>query len=83
MDASDAAGHVRRLVQVEAAHGPMHYIVKPYLLCKSAYEIATNERLLDAVESILGPDILLWDSGYIIKEPATENFVSWHQEFSQ
>ncbi len=82
MSANEAAAHVQRLDTFEAQHGPMHYRVKPYLIFKSAHEIATHPALLDAVESVLGPDILLWDSSYIIKEPHSEGFISWHQDLT-
>lgn len=82
MDAADAARHNELLEAIEKIHGPMHYRVKPYLICKSAWEIATHPILLDAVESVLGPDILLWDCAYIVKEPHSEGFVSWHQDLT-
>jgi len=77
-----AADHREQLENLEAVYGPMHYKIKPYLLMKSAAEIANNSVLLDAVESILGPDILLWDSAYIIKEPNNTKYVSWHQDLT-
>ncbi len=82
MSEDEALRHEQRLCEIEALHGPMHYRVKPYLILRSAYEIATNPLLLDAVESVLGPDILLWDSSYVIKEPASEGFISWHQDLT-
>ena len=60
----------------------MHYRVKPYLLTTSAWAIATHAGLLDVVESVLGPDILLWDCSYIIKEAHNDRFVSWHQDLT-
>lgn len=36
--------------------------------------------ILDAVESLLGPDILCWGSGFFIKNPGDGSFVSWHQD---
>ena len=82
MSDADAGEHHQKLIEIEADHGPMHYRVKPYLIFRSAYKIATHPKLLDAVVSILGPDILLWDCGYIIKEPGSEGFVSWHQDLT-
>lgn len=82
MGEADMRQHLDSLTALEARFGPMHYRVKPYLLVRSAYEIATNPLLLDAVESVLGPDILLWDGSYVIKEPHTRNFVSWHQDLT-
>ena len=51
-------------------------------MASSANEIARLPRLLDAVESLLGHDILLWDSAYVIKEPHNTKFVSWHQDLT-
>ena len=82
MSASDADQHYSRLVEFEAEQGPMHYRVKPYLIFRSAYEIATHPSLLDAVESVLGSNILLWDCSYVIKEPESEGFVSGHQDLT-
>lgn len=82
MSETEADTYYRRLLAVESAHGPMHYHVKPYLFVRSACEIATHPLLLDAVESILGPDVLLWDGAYIVKEPCSEGFVSWHQDLT-
>lgn len=70
------------LAAIEAQHGLMHYRVKPYLIIRSAYEIATSPAVLDCVESILGPDILLWDGSYVIKEAHSPKFVSWHQDLT-
>ncbi len=82
MPEAEARSHRTRLEQAEAVHGPMHYVVKPYLFLSSAREIACHPALLDAVEDILGPDILLWDSAYVIKEPRDPRFVSWHQDLT-
>ena len=45
---------------------------------RTPYELATHPRLLDIVETILGPDIVLYNVTYIIKEPNSRIFVSWH-----
>ena len=39
-----------------------------------------HPRILDAVEQILGPDILCWSSTFFNKEPRTASWVSWHQD---
>ena len=80
--AEEAAYHKKQLELIETQHGPMHYRTKPYLLIKSALDIAQNSLLLDAVESLLGPDILLWDSAYVIKEPKNKKYISWHQDLT-
>ena len=82
MDAAEATNHRRQLEDIETKYGPMHYRHKPYLLMTSAAEIARNPVLLDAVEDLLGPDILLWDSAYVIKEPRNTKYISWHQDLT-
>ena len=52
----------------------------PHILFCFASEMTRNERLLDVVESILGPNILIWGSTFFIKEPRSEGYVSWHQD---
>ena len=43
-------------------------------------ELVRNERILDAVEDVLGPDILCWNVHLFAKEPDNRSFVSWHQD---
>jgi len=33
-------------------------------------------------EHILGPNILVWNSSFFIKEPKTKDFISWHQDLT-
>jgi len=82
MTEDQAAGLRARIEALERAHGPLHYTVKPTLFVTAADEMAHWPALLDAVEDILGPDILAWDSAFIIKEPGTSKFVSWHQDLT-
>ena len=82
MTEAEALAHRRALEAAEARLGPLHYKTKPYLLFSSANELARHPRLLDAVEALIGPDILLWDSAYVIKEPGGGKKVSWHQDLT-
>lgn len=43
-------------------------------------EIVHNETLVDAVEDLIGPDILCFGSVLFIKEPHDPGYVSWHQD---
>ena len=52
----------------------------PHVIFRFAYQIACHFNILDAVEAILGPDILVWGSTFFVKEPHTDSFVSWHQD---
>lgn len=81
-DAETAAAHRHVLEQTEAEHGKLHYLYKMHTVLPSPWEIATNATLLDAVEAILGPNILLYNVCYIIKEAGAETFISWHQDLT-
>jgi ectoine hydroxylase-related dioxygenase (phytanoyl-CoA dioxygenase family) len=43
-------------------------------------KITHDARILDAVEDIIGPNILIVGTTLFIKEPETKGFVSWHQD---
>ena len=42
--------------------------------------ISHDSRILDAVEDLIGPDILVAGTTLFIKEPETSGFISWHQD---
>ncbi|MBM3484706.1 MAG: phytanoyl-CoA dioxygenase family protein, partial [Alphaproteobacteria bacterium] len=56
------------------------YRFKSHLLFKWLADLVRTPRILDMVEDLIGPDILLWNTNWFIKEPRTPNFVSWHQD---
>jgi ectoine hydroxylase-related dioxygenase (phytanoyl-CoA dioxygenase family) len=45
-----------------------------------ARELALHPAILDAVESVLGPNILVHDTSLFSKHPHDEKWVSWHQD---
>ncbi len=45
-------------------------------------ELARTPAILDAVESILGPNLLVWSVEFFIKEPGVKKIVSWHQDLT-
>ena len=45
-------------------------------------EMIRHPRILDAIEDLLGPDILCWNTSFFIKEPRNKSFVSWHQDLT-
>ena len=46
------------------------------------YEMTRTEAVLDAVESVLGPNLLVWSCELFIKEAGSEKIVSWHQDMT-
>ena len=52
----------------------------PYITMPWALKVATNPRLLDMIEALLGPDLLLYTGTFFIKEANTETWADWHQD---
>ena len=71
-----------KLENAENLLGSLHYKSKVHTIIKSAYELATNIKLLDVVEKLLGGNILIYNVTYIIKEPKSLSHVSWHQDLT-
>ncbi|MFK7995721.1 MAG: phytanoyl-CoA dioxygenase family protein [Granulosicoccus sp.] len=47
-----------------------------------ADEITRLPAVLDAVSAILGPNLLVWNASFFIKEANTKDFISWHQDLT-
>lgn len=43
-------------------------------------ELIRNRNILDIVEDLLGPDLLLYTSRFFIKEPHSSEVAAWHQD---
>jgi ectoine hydroxylase-related dioxygenase (phytanoyl-CoA dioxygenase family) len=54
--------------------------VKPYLLFPWAAELVRHPRVLDLVEAVIGPDILVFHTTVWMKAAHSENYVPWHQD---
>lgn len=82
------------LEAAEAEHGPVFtencaqagaafqgsYRYKSHLLFKWLADIVRHPRILDAVEDLIGPDILCWTTHWFVKEAHSPQYVSWHQD---
>ena len=53
---------------------------KLHVRCPWARDIVGDPRLLDVMESLLGPDLLVFTSTFFIKEPDTDAITAWHQD---
>jgi ectoine hydroxylase-related dioxygenase (phytanoyl-CoA dioxygenase family) len=82
LSADEATGHRARLDEAERHIGPLHYKAKVHTILRSPYELATHPRVLDTVEALIGPDILLHNVTYIVKEAGSSAHVSWHQDLT-
>jgi ectoine hydroxylase-related dioxygenase (phytanoyl-CoA dioxygenase family) len=78
--AADLAG---RLADAERVHGgrlPAAYLQKSHLLFTWLADLVREPAILDRVEALLGPDLLVWSSTLFVKDPGDGRYVSWHQD---
>ena len=56
--------------------------VNAHVVMPMAARIARDPAILDVVQSVLGPDILIYSTEFFIKEPNTRQIVSMHQDLT-
>ena len=83
MSEAEAGGLLSRFEAAEALHGgrlPARINQKPHLLHPWMNELIRHPRILDAVEDVLGPDLLCWGAQFFAKNARDPSYVSWHQD---
>lgn len=82
LSAAEAREYRRRLEAFEAQGGPLQGELRreAHLLFTWLDALVRHPLILDAVENIIGPNILCWNSTFFIKEPHDPGYVSWHQD---
>ncbi len=53
---------------------------KTHLLFPWLNDLVHQQRVVDAIEDLYGPDLLCWTTNFFIKEACNPAFVSWHQD---
>jgi non-haem Fe2+, alpha-ketoglutarate-dependent halogenase len=80
----DEVAEVRRHIEeIEAKLGlkmMSRFRIKAHLPFPFLCDLVSHQKLLDAVEDLIGPNILCWGSSFFQKEPGDKTFVSWHQD---
>ncbi|MDG2025318.1 MAG: phytanoyl-CoA dioxygenase family protein [Actinomycetota bacterium] len=59
---------------------PTHERSGSHILFPWIDQLMRAERILDAVEDLIGPNILCWNSVFWIKEAQSSSYVGWHQD---
>jgi len=79
-EAGQCMSDLERLEQI----GPKNVLKmlrgKAHLLSLSLFNLAKHPAILDVVESIVGPNILVWNSSLFLKEAHDPGYVQWHQD---
>lgn len=87
MDSAQATRYRQTLESVEAQCSAQPELRKLAIghanaVLPFADEITRLPSVLEPVKAILGPDILVWNASFFIKEPGTRDFISWHQDLT-
>ena len=56
------------------------YRSRTHVLLAWVYGLARHPAILDAVEDLIGPNILVYTSTWFIKEPESTAIAAWHQD---
>jgi non-heme Fe2+,alpha-ketoglutarate-dependent halogenase len=81
----EAAKFRREFDQLEAAEGREHVqnkVFDRHFDQRFLWEIASHPRILDCVESLYGPNILLLSTHVFCKYGPNDKFVAWHQDLT-
>ena len=54
--------------------------LKVHLVSQWISDLARHPRIIDAVEQLVGPDIVLWSGDWNVKRAGTGDYVPWHQD---
>ncbi len=83
MSADDAGALLHRFEALEGeigAEAQSRFKIKAHLPFPWLNKLIRNPVILDAVEDLIGPDILCWGSSFFTKKARDPRFVSWHQD---
>ena len=79
-----SAGALRNRIEAfekaQACEAQQALAFKAHLPFSWLSDVITNPIILDAVEDILGPNLLCWGSSFFQKNANDPRFVSWHQD---
>jgi ectoine hydroxylase-related dioxygenase (phytanoyl-CoA dioxygenase family) len=68
-------------LEPEVGH-PVRYAAMTHLYFRWAFELAVEPNILEAVEAVVGPELLIQSTLILCKYPHDESFVTWHQDFN-
>ncbi|MEK9671918.1 MAG: phytanoyl-CoA dioxygenase family protein [Rhodospirillaceae bacterium] len=83
LSSAEVADYRARIEAFEAAQG--HPLAgaqrnKTHLLFKWLDDLIRDDRIVDVMEDLLGPNVLCWNTLIWFKEPGSGQYVSWHQD---
>ncbi|WP_166415926.1 phytanoyl-CoA dioxygenase family protein [Cochlodiniinecator piscidefendens] len=88
---SEQVAHIRSSIEAleqdhpEGANGHdlnQYFRVNGHVVIPDLSDLARTPAILNAVEDVLGPNLLVWSVELFIKEAHSEKTVSWHQDIT-
>ncbi len=79
-EASAATAKVEAFEAEYGCEAQQRLAFKAHLPFRWLNDIMRQPRILDAVEDVIGPDILCWGTAFFQKNARDPRFVSWHQD---
>lgn len=78
---AEARAHVDRIVAEQVRQGKRpEYVIAVHVLDDYFMRLACHPRLLDILEGVMGPDIVLVSAHLLCKPPHDGHAVAWHQD---
>ena len=70
---------------IDISKNPNSKIIHPWnlqshLLANWIYNICANPKVLDSIEAVIGPNILIQSADIFIKYPNSSKHINWHQD---
>jgi non-heme Fe2+,alpha-ketoglutarate-dependent halogenase len=85
MSSQQSDSYRKTLEEIESIHATnpeLHYAYNGYanLVLPFVDEITLRKEILDSVEALIGPNIIVFSASLFIKEANTRKYISWHQD---
>lgn len=83
LDDDEVAAARAALARIEALPGEARLRAlrnKSHLVSPALWDLVHKPQILDAVEQVIGPDLLVWGASFFKKEAGSPEYVSWHQD---
>lgn len=83
LSADETAMFRTKFEAYEAAHEGWYEMSKGqklYLLQTWARDLGRHPKILDAVEDVMGPNLMVWGLSLFVKDAQSPSYVSWHQD---
>jgi len=79
-EAAAMHGKIQEMEETLGEEPQEGFSVKAQLPFPWLCDLVSHPKLLDAVEDLIGPDIMCWGASYFAKKPHDPRYVSWHTD---